>query len=75
MGASLGETYRVLGASERLYKVCARSADYHITEEARKNDEVERREDGEELGNAVDKDNVWHKSVSAPRINQPPFHR
>ncbi|KJZ74122.1 hypothetical protein HIM_06571 [Hirsutella minnesotensis 3608] len=58
---SLGESYRVLGASERLYKACARPADYHISEEARKKDEVERLEDGEELGRPMDKDNVWHK--------------
>ncbi|POR32829.1 CBP3-like protein [Tolypocladium paradoxum] len=59
---SLAESYRVLGASERLYKACSRAADYHITEEQRKNDEVERLEDGEELGSPVDKDNVWHKT-------------
>ncbi|KAM4060240.1 ubiquinol-cytochrome C chaperone domain-containing protein [Hirsutella rhossiliensis] len=62
MGGSLAESYRVLGASERLYKVCSRAADYHITEEARKKDEVERLEDGEELGRPADKNNVWHKT-------------
>lgn len=64
MGASLGESYRVLGASEKLYKVCAKPADYHITDEARNNDQVERLEDGEELGKPIDADNVWHKSTS-----------
>ncbi|KAG5932035.1 hypothetical protein E4U53_001518 [Claviceps sorghi] len=62
MGASLGESYRVLGASEKLYKVCGRPADYHITEAARKNDQVVKMEDGEELGDAIDKNNVWHKT-------------
>jgi cytochrome b pre-mRNA-processing protein 3 len=63
IGASLGESYRVLGASEKLYKICAQPADYHITEEARNNDQVERLEDGEELGKPIDPDNVWHKST------------
>ncbi|KAF4511341.1 hypothetical protein G6O67_003147 [Ophiocordyceps sinensis] len=62
MGGSLAESYRVLGESERLYKACSRAADYHITDEARKKDEVERLEDGEELGRPVDKNNVWHKT-------------
>ena len=70
MGASLGESYRVLGASEKLYKVCAMPADYHITEEARKNDQVERLEDGEELGKPIDPENVWHKSMY---LCNPPF--
>ncbi|OAQ89289.1 3-oxoacyl synthase [Purpureocillium lilacinum] len=59
----LAESYRVLGASERLYKSCSKAADYHITEEERKNDQVEKLEDGEELGHPVDADNVWHKSL------------
>lgn len=63
----MGETYRVLGASEKLYKSCAKAADYHITEAERNNDQVDRLEDGEELGTPVDKDNVWHKSTYAPR--------
>ncbi|KAJ6446570.1 3-oxo-5-alpha-steroid 4-dehydrogenase [Purpureocillium lavendulum] len=58
----LAESYRVLGASERLYKTCSKAADYHITEEERKNDQVEKLEDGEELGHAVDPENVWHKT-------------
>ncbi|PNY26933.1 CBP3-like protein [Tolypocladium capitatum] len=64
MGGSLAESYRVLGASERLYQACSKAADYHITEQQRKNDEVERLEDGEELGNPVDGDNVWHKTFN-----------
>ncbi len=69
----LAESYRVLGASERLYKSCSKAADYHITEEERKNDQVEKLEDGEELGHPVDADNVWHKSASF-RPPPLPFH-
>ncbi|UNI14122.1 hypothetical protein JDV02_000789 [Purpureocillium takamizusanense] len=58
----LAESYRVLGASERLYKACSKAADYHITEEERKNEQVEKLEDGEELGHPVDATNVWHKT-------------
>ncbi|OAA33044.1 Ubiquinol-cytochrome c chaperone, CBP3 [Moelleriella libera RCEF 2490] len=62
MGSSLGESYRVLGASEKLYKLCGMPADYHISEHARKNDEVDKLEDGEEIGKPVDPNNVWHKT-------------
>lgn len=59
----------MLGASEKLYKMCGMPADYHITEAARKNDEVQRMEDGEELGDPIDKDNVWHKSTSRSALS------
>ncbi|KAG5981534.1 hypothetical protein E4U55_002838 [Claviceps digitariae] len=62
LSSSLGESYRVLGASEKLYKACGRPADYHISEAARKKDKVVKMEDGEELGNPLDKDNEWHKT-------------
>jgi cytochrome b pre-mRNA-processing protein 3 len=62
LGGSLRGTYQVLGASERLFKVCTKPADYHITEEERRKDLVQKLEDGEEVGNSVDKYNVWHKS-------------
>lgn len=52
----------MLGASEKLYKVCGMPADYHISETARKNDQVVKMEDGEELGEPIDKGNVWHKT-------------
>ncbi len=58
----LGDSYRVLGASERLFKVCAKSADYRITDEERKQDVVQRRDDGEEIGKAKDPENVWNGS-------------
>ncbi|QUC18663.1 uncharacterized protein UV8b_02904 [Ustilaginoidea virens] len=62
MGSSLRESYRVLGATEKLYKACAQPADYHISEAARKNDRVRRLPDGEELGEPLDGRNVWHKT-------------
>lgn len=61
-GGSLAESYRVLGASEQLYKACSQPADYHISEAARRNDKVERLDDGEELGRPANRDNVWHKT-------------
>lgn len=64
LGSSLRDSYRVVGASERLFKVCAKPADYHITDEERKKDLVQKRDDGEEIGKAVDPENVWHKSTS-----------
>ncbi|KHN99569.1 Ubiquinol-cytochrome c chaperone, CBP3 [Metarhizium album ARSEF 1941] len=78
---TLGESYRVLGASERLYRICAQPADYHISEEARNNDQVERLEDGEELGTPAHAGNVWHKStwttmlLSWPWRDPPPFFK
>lgn len=62
----IGEAYRVLGASEKLYKSCGKAADYFVSKEARKKDEVERLEDGEEVGRPVDKTNVWHSSEYPP---------
>lgn len=64
LGASFRDSYRVLGVSERLFKVCAKQADYRITEEKRKKDEVSKLEDGEELGESLVPDSVWHKSTS-----------
>lgn len=54
----------MLGASERLFKACAKTADYRITEEQRKNDQVERLDDGEEIGQALEDGNIWHNSMS-----------
>jgi cytochrome b pre-mRNA-processing protein 3 len=61
-GTSIASSYRLLGASEQLYKVCAKPANYKITADARKKDTVERLEDGEEVGEPIDGSNVWHKS-------------
>ncbi|KAK4069991.1 uncharacterized protein Triagg1_6786 [Trichoderma aggressivum f. europaeum] len=66
LGSSIGESYRVLGASERLFKACAKAADYHITEEERKNDQVERLDDGEEIGQALEEGNIWHNTFKLP---------
>lgn len=66
LAGSLAGSYHVLGATERLFKACSRPADYRISDEARKRDEVERLDDGEELGRPVVALNVWHKSASPP---------
>ncbi|UKZ51980.1 hypothetical protein TrVGV298_005747 [Trichoderma virens] len=66
LGSSIGESYRVLGASERLFKACAKAADYRITEEERKNDLVERLDDGEEIGRALEDGNIWHTAFKLP---------
>ncbi|EGX97153.1 Ubiquinol-cytochrome C chaperone [Cordyceps militaris CM01] len=58
----LRDSYRVVGASERLFKVCAKPADYRITDEERKQDRVQKRDDGEEIGKAKDAENAWNKT-------------
>lgn len=60
------EPYRVIAATERLYKVCAAPANYHITPEERKGDMVRRLEDGEEVGSAEFKRNPWHFGMLDP---------
>lgn len=62
----LRDSYRVVGASERLFKVCAKPADYSITDEERRQDRVQRRDDGEEVGKAKDPENVWNNSKHTP---------
>lgn len=66
IGGSIGESYRVIGASERIFKACSKAADYRITEEERKNDQVERLEDGEEIGRSLEEGNIWHSSMTPP---------
>ncbi|KAM0204545.1 hypothetical protein ACHAPQ_002158 [Fusarium lateritium] len=66
IGKSMAEPYRVLGATEQLFKASSKAADYHITEEARKNDKVELAKDGEEIGESLDPDNVWHQTFKLP---------
>lgn len=75
LGASFRDSYRVLGVSERLFKVCAKQADYRITEEKRKKDEISKLEDGEELGESLVPDSVWHKSMLLPATPIPPKTR
>ncbi|KAL7820245.1 hypothetical protein V8C44DRAFT_76115 [Trichoderma aethiopicum] len=66
LGSSIGESYRVLGASERIFKAASKAADYRITEEERKNDLVERLEDGEEVGRSLEEGNIWHNAFKLP---------
>lgn len=44
--------------------MCSKAADYRITEEERKNDQVERLEDGEEIGRSLEEANIWHNSMA-----------
>jgi len=44
------ETYTAYGATENLYKECARQADYSITQEPNSEEEMPKTEDGEDLG-------------------------
>lgn len=69
IGGSIGESYRVIGASERIFKACSKAADYRITEEERKNDQVGRLEDGEEIGRSTEEGNIWHNSMAPPSIH------
>lgn len=60
------EPYRVIASTEQLYKICTRPADYHITPEERKNDQVQRLEDGEEVGHSLHAGNIWHTRTFIP---------
>ncbi|KAG5748546.1 hypothetical protein H9Q69_011053 [Fusarium xylarioides] len=60
IGKSMAEPYRVLGATEQLFKASAKAADYHITEKERKDDQVQLAEDGEEIGHSLNPDSPWH---------------
>ncbi|KAF4335997.1 3-oxoacyl- synthase II [Fusarium beomiforme] len=66
IGKSMAEPYRVLGATEQLFKASAKAADYHITEKERKNDQVQLAEDGEEIGHSLNPDSVWHNTFKLP---------
>ncbi|PHH64653.1 hypothetical protein CDD81_4094 [Ophiocordyceps australis] len=63
---SVADSYRVLGASEALFKACAAPADYQVPAWKREEDCVEKREDGEELGEAKTHGNVWHRALRLP---------
>ncbi|RCI14713.1 hypothetical protein L249_6453 [Ophiocordyceps polyrhachis-furcata BCC 54312] len=60
------KAYQVIGAAERIFKACSAPADYAISEDDRRNDGVEKLEDGEELGKAVVPNTVWHKTFKLP---------
>ncbi|KAJ4268687.1 Serine carboxypeptidase 3 [Fusarium torreyae] len=66
VGKSMAEPYRVLGATEQLFKASSKAADYHITEKERKNDQVQLAEDGEEVGHSLNADSVWHHTFNLP---------
>ncbi|CAM1505397.1 Fc.00g110340.m01.CDS01 [Cosmosporella sp. VM-42] len=66
LGSSMAEPYRVLGATEQLFKVSSKAADYHITEKERKDDVVQHAEDGEEVGHSLNPENVWHGTFKLP---------
>lgn len=52
-----------------MFKACTKAADYRITEEERKNDLVERLDDGEEIGHSLEEGNIWHNGM--PLITPP----
>ncbi|KAL2213396.1 hypothetical protein CC79DRAFT_1327274, partial [Sarocladium strictum] len=66
LSASVREPYRVLSATQDLFKLCAAPANYKITEEERKEDKVMKLEDGEEVGHPLVEDNVWHSTFKLP---------
>ncbi|KAF4587791.1 ubiquinol-cytochrome C chaperone [Ophiocordyceps camponoti-floridani] len=64
--SSYTEAYRVIAASERVFKVCSKPADYAISDKVRKEDGVKKLEDGEELGVPLTPLNVWHSTFKLP---------
>lgn len=56
------ETYTAYGATEVLYKECARQADYHIERMTKENEDAEppKTADGEDLGVG---DSWWHTGL------------
>ncbi|GKT99507.1 3-oxoacyl-acp reductase [Fusarium langsethiae] len=66
IGKSMAEPYRVLGATEQLFKASSKAADYHITEKERKEDHVKLAEDGEEIGHSLNPESPWHHIFKLP---------
>lgn len=66
----LTQPYQVVGATERLFKGCGDAANYKISADARKEDRVEKLEDGEEVGEAIGTREVWHKRRFLPSSTQ-----
>lgn len=52
------EPYRVISATENIYKSCARQAEYKISVEDIKNDTIPKTADGEDLGTGT---GIWHE--------------
>lgn len=65
LSSAVSEPYRVLGATEQLFKATSKAADYHITEAERKDESVQLAEDGEEVGHSLNPDGAWHSSMWA----------
>ncbi|KAH7037849.1 ubiquinol-cytochrome C chaperone-domain-containing protein [Microdochium trichocladiopsis] len=57
------EPYRVISATENIYKACATQADYKISQEDRQNDTIPKTADGEDLGTGS---GMWHKEFQLP---------
>jgi len=56
-------TYTAYGATEELYKECARHADYTIPQAQDSDSEMPKTEDGEDLGVG---EGWWHTGISIP---------
>lgn len=65
----MAEPYRVLGATELLFKASSKAADYSVPEKERKEDGVQLAEDGEEIGHSADPTNPWHGSMCSVSIH------
>lgn len=72
IGGAIAKPYMVVASTERLYKVCGEAADYHITEQERKKDEVKKLDDGEEVGHSKAARDVWHTSRFFSSFDFPP---
>ncbi|KAK7418820.1 Serine carboxypeptidase 3 [Neonectria punicea] len=66
LSSAVAEPYRVLGATEQLFKATSKAADYHITEKERKEENVTLAEDGEEVGTSINPGNAWHSKFKLP---------
>ncbi|KAF7543056.1 hypothetical protein G7Z17_g11053 [Cylindrodendrum hubeiense] len=66
LSSAVSEPYRVLGATEQLFKATCKAADYHITEKERKDESVQLAEDGEEVGHSLNPGNAWHTKFGLP---------
>lgn len=62
------QPYQIFGATESIYKACAAPANYKISPELRKKEEVPLTEDGEELGVGG---GVWHDGTFSPLLLSP----
>ena len=72
-GRSARSSYFIYGASERLFKECARQADYTISQADRTADRIQKTDEGEEIGVGG---GMWHDGMLAhlSSIQQPQHH-